>query len=65
MMMINPVRMFHWCHLTFVALVLSHHPFKDHSHHLSDGGSRCVVGDVVLGEVQTKTQHNGLAQTLK
>lgn len=51
------------CPLTFAALVLGHHPLKDHSYHLSDGGGRRVVGDVVLGEVQTETQHNGLAQT--
>lgn len=48
--------------LTFETLILSHHPFKDHSDDLSDGGSGCIVGDVVLGEVQTETQHNGLGR---
>lgn len=51
------------CPLTFAALVLGHHSLKDNSYHLSDSGSRCVVGDVVLGKVQTETKHNGLAQT--
>lgn len=50
--------------LTFTALVLGHHPLEDHSHHLSDGGGRCVVSDIVLGEVQPETKHDGLTRTL-
>lgn len=46
--------------LTFEPLVLSHHPLKDHGDDLSYGGSGRVVGDVVLGEVKSEAQHNGL-----
>lgn len=51
------------CPLTFEPLIFSHHPLKDHSDNLSDSGSCCVVGDVVLGEVQAETQHDCLATT--
>lgn len=51
------------CSLTFEALIFSHHPLKDHGDNLPDGGSCCVVGDVVLSEVQAETQHNCLVTT--
>lgn len=60
---IKPAQRRHKCSLTFEPLIFSHHPLKDHSNNLPDSGSRCVVGDVVLGEVQTETQHNCLVTT--
>lgn len=56
----TPSPRLHKCPLTFKALIFSHHPFEDHSDDLSDCGSCRIVGDVVLSEVQTETQHNGL-----
>lgn len=48
---------------TFESLVFGDHPLKDDGDDLSDGGGRRVVGDVVLGEVETEAQHDGLKTT--
>lgn len=46
--------------LTFELLVLCDHPLEDHSDDLPHSGCRCVVGDVVLSEMEAETQDDGL-----
>jgi hypothetical protein len=45
---------------TSVTVIFSHHPLEDDSHDLSDCSSSCVICNIVLCEVESKTENYSL-----